>query len=173
MLFNRRSGPVFCLLLGVSSDYDQPITGQVTKVICPVIWLSTAWAYSKQETENRPWTYLRLLYSQWYGCWWPGNFLSWHWPSLHGKVTTCERWLDLIKPNGGHIICNNFKIISLITNIKVFWQISQNITLWNLDTDESTWVNLIGVKCVPFQYLHIKWPSSLHHQTKKIKVYWF
>ena len=32
-----RSGPIFCLLLGVSSDYAQPITGQVTKVTCPVI----------------------------------------------------------------------------------------------------------------------------------------
>ena len=31
------SGPVFCLLLGVSSDYTQPITGQVTDVTCPVI----------------------------------------------------------------------------------------------------------------------------------------
>ena len=30
-------GPVFCLLLGVSSDYAQPITGRVTKVTCPVI----------------------------------------------------------------------------------------------------------------------------------------
>ena len=30
-------GPVFCLLLGVSSDYAQPITGQVTGVTCPVI----------------------------------------------------------------------------------------------------------------------------------------
>ena len=27
----------FCLLLGVSSDYVQPITGQVTEVTCPVI----------------------------------------------------------------------------------------------------------------------------------------
>ena len=31
------SGTVFCLLLGVSSDYAQPITGQVTEVTCPVI----------------------------------------------------------------------------------------------------------------------------------------
>ena len=30
-------GTVFCLLLGVSSDYAQPITGQVTEVTCPVI----------------------------------------------------------------------------------------------------------------------------------------
>ena len=28
---------VFCLLLWVSSDYAQPITGQVTEVTCPVI----------------------------------------------------------------------------------------------------------------------------------------
>ena len=32
-----KSGPVFCLLLGVSSDYAQPITGQVTEVTCPEI----------------------------------------------------------------------------------------------------------------------------------------
>ena len=73
---------VFCLLW-VSSDCAQPITGQVTEVTCPVIgraqpeltpskrlcsanhwpgyWSnlpcdrpSTAWAYSEQETENRP-----------------------------------------------------------------------------------------------------------------------
>ena len=31
------SGPVFCLLLRLSSDYAQPITGQVTEVTCPVI----------------------------------------------------------------------------------------------------------------------------------------
>ena len=33
----HQPGPVFCLLLGVSSDYAQPITGQVTEVTCPVI----------------------------------------------------------------------------------------------------------------------------------------
>ena len=33
----KTSGSVFCLLLGVSSDYAQPITGQVTEVTCPVI----------------------------------------------------------------------------------------------------------------------------------------
>ena len=34
---NCISGPVFCLFLKVSSDYAQPITGQVTEVTCPVI----------------------------------------------------------------------------------------------------------------------------------------
>ena len=32
-----RSGPVFCLLLRLSSDYAQPITSHVTEVTCPVI----------------------------------------------------------------------------------------------------------------------------------------
>ena len=36
-IWPHRSGPVFCLLPGVSSDYAQPITGQVTEVTCPVI----------------------------------------------------------------------------------------------------------------------------------------
>ena len=31
------SGPIFWLLLGVSSNYAQPNTGQVTEVTCPVI----------------------------------------------------------------------------------------------------------------------------------------
>ena len=34
---NERSGPVFCLLLGVSSGCALPITGQVTSVTWPVI----------------------------------------------------------------------------------------------------------------------------------------
>ena len=37
VLSGKTSGSVFCLLLGVSSDYAQPITGQVTEVTCPVI----------------------------------------------------------------------------------------------------------------------------------------
>ena len=67
-----KSGPIFCLLLRVSSDYAQPITGQVTSLaqsklrLCSANhrtgywrnlscdWLSTAWAYSEQETENGP-----------------------------------------------------------------------------------------------------------------------
>ena len=36
-LIAETKGPVFCLLLGISSDYAQPITGQVTEVTCPVI----------------------------------------------------------------------------------------------------------------------------------------
>ena len=36
MRWKFHSGPVFCLLLRVSSDGAQPITGQVTEVTCPV-----------------------------------------------------------------------------------------------------------------------------------------
>ena len=35
-----RAGPVFYLLLGVSPDYSQPITCQVTEVTCPVMGLA-------------------------------------------------------------------------------------------------------------------------------------
>ena len=35
--YSLTSGPIFCLLLGVRSDYAQPITVQVTEVTCPVI----------------------------------------------------------------------------------------------------------------------------------------
>ena len=48
-----RTGPIFCLLLRVSSDYAQSITGQVYWSNMPCDWLSTAWAYSKQV--NGPW----------------------------------------------------------------------------------------------------------------------
>ena len=36
-LWRNEPGPAFRLLLGISSDYVQPITGQVTDVTCPVI----------------------------------------------------------------------------------------------------------------------------------------
>ena len=36
-LRNLQSGSLFCILLRVSSDYAQPITGQVTEVAYPVI----------------------------------------------------------------------------------------------------------------------------------------
>ena len=45
-----KPGPVFCLLLGVSSDYAQPITGQVTEVTCPVIgWAQPELTPSKRQ----------------------------------------------------------------------------------------------------------------------------
>ena len=51
----RLPGPVFCLLLEESSDYAQPITGQVTEVTCPVIsWAQPELTPSKRERENRP-----------------------------------------------------------------------------------------------------------------------
>ena len=48
-------GPVLCLLLGVSSAYAQPITGQVTEVTCPVIgWAHPELSPSKwQKTGPR------------------------------------------------------------------------------------------------------------------------
>ena len=48
--FQRRTGPVFCLAVGVSSDYAQPITGQVTEVTSPVIgWAQPELTQSKRQ----------------------------------------------------------------------------------------------------------------------------
>ena len=48
--FKQWPGPVFCLLLRVSSDYAQPITGQVTEVTCPVIgWAQPELTWSKRH----------------------------------------------------------------------------------------------------------------------------
>ena len=47
-------GPVFGLLLGVSSDYAQPITGQVTEVTCPVIgWAQPELTPSKRQKTGQ------------------------------------------------------------------------------------------------------------------------
>ena len=50
ILVSLSSGPVFCLLLGVSLDYAQPITGQGTEVTCPVIgWAQPNLTPSKRQ----------------------------------------------------------------------------------------------------------------------------
>ena len=46
---NVDPGPVFCLLLGVGSDYAQPTTCQVTEVTCPVI----SWAQPELTPRKR------------------------------------------------------------------------------------------------------------------------
>ena len=54
-------GPVFCLLLVVSlecsANHRPGYCGNL-----PCDWPSKAWAYSKQETENGPWTWSVLCY---------------------------------------------------------------------------------------------------------------
>ena len=64
------TGPVFCLLIGVSSDYAQPITGQVTEVTCPVIGQAQPELTPSSETENGPWSWGSYILSQcqWSSC---------------------------------------------------------------------------------------------------------
>ena len=57
--YDGKAGPVFCLLLGVSSDYAQPITGQVTEVTCPVIgWAQPELTLSKRQKMGLDFTYV-------------------------------------------------------------------------------------------------------------------
>ena len=58
------SGPVFCLLLGVSSDYAQPITGKVAEVTSPAIGHAHSLSLPEQETK---WVLIRKSYvSPWW-----------------------------------------------------------------------------------------------------------
>ena len=51
-----------CLLLGVSSDYAQPITGQVTEVTCPVIGRAQSELILSKRQKTGPGYILKVLY---------------------------------------------------------------------------------------------------------------
>ena len=71
-----RPGPIFCVLLRVSSDYARPITGQVTEVTCPVI--------GRAQPELTPSKGQKRALVQAY----------------HGKITKfqgmCKNWLSMV-----------------------------------------------------------------------------
>ena len=48
------SGSIVCLLLGVSSDYAQPITGQLTEVTCPMIGRAQAKLTPSMKQKTGP-----------------------------------------------------------------------------------------------------------------------
>ena len=55
--------PIFCLLLGLSSDNAQSITGQVTEVICPVIDLAQPELTPSKRDSSGHWI---LQWKLWY-----------------------------------------------------------------------------------------------------------
>ena len=65
LLHFQGSGPVFYLLLGVSSGCAQPITGQVTSVTWPVIgWAEYELTRSKRQKAGPGWTgHLMVIFS--------------------------------------------------------------------------------------------------------------
>ena len=104
-LVRLTSGPAFCLLLGsklrlCSANHR---AGCFSNLVCD--WLSIVWAYSDQETENRPW-------------------------SMHYMLTTmvvcqisCHMWLGDM-----NVSCTD---ISEMKNF-VFWYMSQcGLLAWN------------------------------------------
>ena len=62
------SGPIFCLLLGISSGYAWPITWQVTSVTCPVIsWANSELTPSKRQKMGPDfWQFLEPWHGRWY-----------------------------------------------------------------------------------------------------------
>ena len=56
----RAPGPVFCLLLGVSSGTAGPITGQITSVTCPVNGQAEP-ELTQSTRQKRPWTAVPVM----------------------------------------------------------------------------------------------------------------
>ena len=78
-------GPVFCLLLRVSSGYVQPITGQVTEVTCPVIGRAQSELTPSKIQKTGP-GYSMVTCAH-LGGWWPDCFLLGNTWSNHYDVT--------------------------------------------------------------------------------------
>ena len=86
-------GPVFCLLLGVSSGITRPIRGQVTSVTWPVIgWAWYELTPSKTKKLGPGFPHWNMLGPIW--CWQlvtssgRGDTLSWYYTTLNKKLTT-------------------------------------------------------------------------------------
>ena len=83
-----RLWPVFCLLLGVSSDYAQQITGQVTEVTCPEIgWTQPELTLIKREKMS------------------PGGWFNIKMSSYHYRKSHCgDKTIHLISTMGFAIL---------------------------------------------------------------------
>ena len=78
-----RPGPIFCLLVGVSSDYAQPITGQVTKVTCPVIGRAQPELTPSKRQKMGPEPHLSSIFKD--KGWWAGDARN-QGISIHGTT---------------------------------------------------------------------------------------
>ena len=119
-LVRLTSGPAFCLLLGsklrlCSANHR---AGCFSNLVCD--WLSIVWAYSDQETENRPW-------------------------SMHYMLTTmvvcqisCHMWLGDM-----NVLCTD---ISEMKNF-LFWYMSQ---YWLLAWNTYRYKNNIKSRCYKY-----------------------
>ena len=112
-----RLGTVFCLLLGESSDYAQPITGQVTKVTCPVIGRAQPVFTPSKGQKTGPDVYFQkppltkindeilnwgvdtqqsLAISYW------NQMLFW--PEIVSGMEILKMWLDMFTQNGCFVL---------------------------------------------------------------------
>ena len=94
-------GPVFSLLLRVSSDYAQPITGQVTEVTCPVIGRAQPELTPSKRQKMGPGDASSSLISPW--C----------------HICASVNWVSIVSDNGlppvrrQAIICTNAGLLSI------------------------------------------------------------
>ena len=136
------SGPVFCLLLRVSSDYAQPITGQVTEVTCPVIgWAQPELTPSKRQKTGPDF----------------GQFLLWPWPWIF-KVKYGICYISA----GNGLIARNEKQTFRLNSRPQIWPLGLTLAMTlTLNFQGQTWILL---------YLTPKW--SDYHETQSKHIDW-
>ena len=102
------AGPIFCLLLGVGSDYWSNL---------PCDWLSKAWAYSEKETENGPWPlFLDLITRVAFSSILRWNELKW--------LVALNKMPNLIlhaSPTPPLTMCTII-LLHIVSHIKTFWK---------------------------------------------------
>ena len=111
-------GSVFCLSLGVSSDYAQPITGQVTEVTCPVIGQAQPELTPGGEKMGPGWHWWRLIKSNQDTSCEGGEFID-RWGLTCGTGLLRQQAVNTlrVRQDGRHFPDDIFKCIFLNENV--------------------------------------------------------
>ena len=95
-------GPIFCLLLRVSSDYAQPIIGQVTEVTCPAIGQAQPDLTLSKRQKTGPGLQLFVLQTALGWCpRWLYLYQSWNEWQRHDKIDIMMWFFLFIKAMAG------------------------------------------------------------------------
>ena len=109
--FHAKTRPIFCLLLGVSSNYARPITCLFTEVTCPVI----CWAQSELTPNKR-----QKMGQVQFSC------------GAHVCITYCT-----LRGQQIHVYASSLKLAIYFKSM-AWWTKLSRLTLWSFTTDPSS-----------------------------------
>ena len=135
LVCSEHSGPIFCLLLGVSSDYAQPITGQVTEVTCPVIGRAQPELTKSKRQKMGPGLSINRVNSLW-----PSDAIWWRW-----SRSTLVQLMACCLTAPSHYLNQCWLIIN-----RVKTNVSLGHATWWLLLGPLSWYPLIRVKPLHF-----------------------